>query len=86
MAFYVRYFEVKDDWSIEINVDQENHHNTKVFQVLEDGSKEELVPGETKEFSMEGGRSQNSGNYLSVGGTYFSGICRIIASIIESCA
>ena len=85
LAFYVRYFEVKDDWNIEINVDPENHHNIKVFQVLEDGSKKELVPGETKEFSMEAGRTQDNGRYFASAGTYFSGICRIIAAIIERC-
>ena len=81
-VFYVRYFEVEDDWSIKINVDEENQHKTKVYRVLEDKSEQELVPGETKEFSTENG---NCFDFAS-GGNYFSGLCTVIAAIIESCA
>ena len=81
-VFYVRYFKVEDDWSIKINVDEENQHKTKVYRVLEDKSEQELVPGETKEFSTENG---NRFDFAS-GGNYFSGLCTVIAAIIESCA
>ena len=80
---------MKDDWSIEINVGQENPPKVEVFQVLEDGTKTPLVAGETKEFQLsphgEGSQSSGQGCFAS-GGAYFTGLARIIASIIESCA
>ena len=40
------------DWSIKINIDEKNQHNTKVYRVLEDGTNQELRHGETKEFRL----------------------------------
>ena len=40
------------DWSVKINIDEKNQHNTKVYRVLEDGTNQELRHGETKEFRL----------------------------------
>ena len=76
---------MKDDWSIEINVGQENPPKVEVFQVLEDGTKTPLVAGETREFQLSPQGEGSQGCFAS-GGAYFTGLARIIASIIESCA
>ena len=88
-SYYVRYYEVQDDWEIEIKVDRENMHNVKVFQVLTSGDERELVElvqGETKVFSMEGGQIRENGNILANAGPYISAAWMIVSAIIQGFA
>ena len=88
-SYDVRYYEVKNDWEIEIDVDKQHIHNVKVSRVLRNGDEkklEGLVPGETKEFSMEGGQIRMNGTFFANAGPYFSGVCTIVSAIIQSFA
>ena len=82
--FYnVQYYEVVDEWKIEIEVSREDQHVFKVFRVLDNGDKKELEAGVTKEFSMkEGGIVHLNGKIFKDAGPYFIGFCTIVAAII----
>ena len=77
-SYYVRYYEVEDEWKIEINVDREHIHNFKVFQVLENGDKKELKASAAKEFSMEDGTLFANAGFA---GPYVGAIVSIVTTI-----
>ena len=93
-SFNVQYYEVEDDWKIEIEVSHENLHNFKVFQVLDNGNKKELKAGDAKEFSMdEWGIIRINGEIfkksvkkiapvVKSAGPFFAGLCTIVAAVI----
>merc|ERR1712062_865676 len=51
-SYIADFFEVEDDWTIEINIDATNY-GFSVSRVLEYNNKRKLVPLETRNFSME---------------------------------
>ena len=86
-SYFVRYYEVQDDWEIEINVDRENMHNVKVSRVLKNGDEKKLVDlvvKETKEFSMKGGQIRENGKLLANVGPYINAVCTIVSTVIRS--
>ena len=86
-SYYVRYYEVQDDWEIEIKVDRENMHNVKVSRVLKNGDEKKLVDlvvKETKEFSMKGGQIRENGKLLANVGPYINAVCTIVSTVIRS--
>ena len=86
-SYFVRYYEVQDDWEIEIKVDRENMHNVKVSRVLKNGDEKklvDLVQGQTKEFSMKGGQFRENGKLIGSVGPYVSAACMIVSTIIKS--
>ena len=89
--FLVKYFDVQDDWEIEINLGPEDPPETTVYR-KEGDQKTELDPVDTKElhFPPRDGESTSSGqsgqSCFASGGAYFSGAARVISSIIDCCA
>ena len=60
-----------------------NAHNFKVFQVLGNGNKMELKAGDAKEFSMkEGFKIRVNKQDMKDAGTYFGGVCTIVAAVL----
>ena len=86
----MKYFDVQDDWEIEINVGTEDPPETTVYR-KEGDRRTLLVPVDTKElyFPPRDGESPSSGQsrqgYFASGGAYCNGLSRIISAIIDCC-
>ena len=79
----VQYFEVQNDWKLEINVDYENQ-NANVYQVLENGDKRKLpVVGEIKEFSMQSGQIRLNGKIVATAATSFMCASKIVDFLMQ---
>ena len=82
-SYNVQYFEVKDDWQIEIEVSREDQNVFKVFRVLDNGDKRLVEAGDAKEFSMkEGFKIRVNKQDMKDAGTYFCGVCTIVAAVL----
>ena len=80
-SYVVRYYEVENNWSIEIDGDQ-------VFQVLGKDEKKELPIVETKKETLTLETTEGKGGKFSTGVAVVSGLAtvgRFIFDILESC-
>ena len=85
----MKYFDVQDDWEIEINVGTEDPPETTVYR-KEGDRRTLLVPVDTKElyFPPRDGESPSrtgGQGYFASGGAYCNGLSRIISAIIDCC-